>query len=245
MELRTIIFTFWGALCINLSLNAQSTDAGKSISGIKRDMGYLYAEATMKEHDEALFAAKSILEMRVSDWVREQNPSEEVEVCIAKAKEHTFDLQTMRGNYVRAFVYVKKSDIMPVTDKSEVVVFQVASTNTDAPMTGATSEETPMITEPAQPTFTLTKDEEEMRTISSFYDIEPYIKKLQRDGRVKAYGKYSDMPIEDCYIFIYDRQGRVPAVLKRIGDEQLNMNTLKNDNVTKYKNCGAIWLQLK
>ena len=242
MELRTMILTLFCAWCMSLSLKAQSADTAKSISDIKRDMGYLYAEATMKEQNEALFAAKSILELKVSDWVREQNPSEKVEVCIAKAKEHTFDLQTMRGNYVRAFVYVKKSDIMPVTDKSEVVVFQVAASKDGVPMSDDISEESPSITGQTQPAITLTKDEEDMRSISSFYDIEPFIKRLQRGGKIKAYGKYSDMPINgDCYIFIYDRQGKVPAVLRKEGNVQLNLNTMGNDN----KNCGAIWFQLK
>lgn len=248
MRIKTKILTLICICCLTQAVSAQTADVAKSISAIKRDANYLYAEATVKERDEAIFAAKSILEMQVSEWVRSQNPTEDIEVCIAKAKEHTFDLQTLRGDYTRAFVYVKKSDIMPVTNKSEVVVFQVAETKTiDSPtVSDVKSESASALNEPAPSAVTLTNDEEQMKAISKFYDIEPYIKKLEGEGRVRAYGKYANLPEdEDCHIFVYDRQGNIAALLRREKGEQLNLNTLKSDNVTQYKNCGAIWLQLK
>ena len=154
--------------------NAQSMDVAKQISNIKRDTTYLYAEATMKDLGEAFVGAKAILEMKVGDWIRSQKANEGVEVCIAKAKDHCLEVQTQRGDYYRAFVYVKKSDIMPVTDKNEVVVFQVASQESGASsLNNAISEEAPV---EAKPTINLTSDEQQMKSITSFYDVEPYIK---------------------------------------------------------------------
>ena len=40
--------------------------------------------------------------------------------------EHFVQLETRRGDFYRAFVYVRKTDIMSVADKSEVTVFEVA-----------------------------------------------------------------------------------------------------------------------
>lgn len=233
-------------LCVMgfIEIHAQSQEMAKKISTIKRDTTYLYAEATMKDLNEAFIGAKAILEIKVGDWIRSQKANEGVEVCIAKAKEHCFEVQTRRGDYYRAFVYVKKSDIMPVSDKSEVVVFQVAPQKTEEPLPNdAISEEAPV---EVKPEITLTPDEQQMKSITSFYDIEPYIKDLKSKDRLISYGKYATMPTdENCHIFVYDQQGNISALLRKSASTQYNLNTLKEDNIKNYKNCGAIWFQLK
>ncbi len=225
---------------------AQTPAATKEINAIKRDTTCIYAEATMKDVNEALIGAKSILEVKVGDWVRSQHPNEGIEVCIAKAKEHSFEVQTRRGDYYRAFVYVKKRDIMPIADKSEVVVFQVLP-DSIKPLTTpeeVISEET-RVEAPAS-VITLTKEEEQMVAITSFYNIEPYIKGLRGKNKLEAYGKYATMPADSaCHIFVYDQQGQVKAVLRKTPTAQLNLKTLKEDNVKNYRNCGAIWFRLK
>ena len=225
---------------------AQTPAATKEINTIKRDTTCIYAEATMKDVNEAVIGAKSILEVKVGDWVRSQHPDEGIEVCIAKAKEHFFEVQTRRGDYYRAFVYVRKRDIMPIADKSEVVVFQVQP-DSIKPLTTpeeVISEETPV--EAPAPVVTLTPDEKQMVAITSFYDIEPYIKGMRDKNKLEAYGKYSTMPADSaCHLFVYDQQGQVRAVLRKSPAAQVNLKTLKEDNVKNYRNCGAIWFRLK
>ena len=221
----------------------------KDINKVKRDTMYIYAESTTKELSEAYNNARAILEMQVGDWVRKQHPKEEIEVCIVKAKEHFMQLDTRRGELYRAFVYVKKSDIMPVADKSEVTVFEVGPVAKPDEAKAApaiiVTEEAPAVEEKA-PALELTSEEKQMKLIRSFYDVEPYIKGLKSKGRLKTYGKYATMPAdEDCHLFVYDKQGNISALLRKSGQKQYNLNTLKEDNVKNYKNCGAIWFQLK
>lgn len=219
-------------------------DVMKSISQIKRDNSYLYAEATMKDLTEAINGAKAILEITVGDWVRTTSKDEGIELCIAKAKEHCLQIQTRRGEYYRAFVYVRKSDIMPVTDKSEIVVFQIpqSSAAVESVRTDDGVEETVV---PAKP-ITLSADEQAMARITSFYDIEPFINRLKGENRIERYGKYATMPQTAlCHLFVYDKQGRVVAALRNDNGRQTNLATLREDDVKNYKNCGAIWFQLK
>lgn len=220
----------------------------QDINKIKRDTMYIYAEATMKDLNEAYNGARAILEMKVGDWVRAQHPEEGIEVCIVKAKEHFIQLETRRGDFYRAFVYVRKSDIMPVADKSEVTVFEVAPpTQPNQPQAAPAiilSEEAPI--EKETPVLELTSEEKQMKQVRSFYEIEPYIKGLKSKDKLKAYGKYATMPAnENCHLFVYDKQGNISALLRKSGDIQYNLNTHKEDNVKNYKNCGAIWFQLK
>lgn len=234
----------------HISANAQTVaDVAKSINAIKRDTMYIYAEATMKDLNEAYNGARAILEMKVGDWVRDQHPDEGIEVCIVKAKEHFVQLETRRGDFYRAFVYVRKTDIMPVADKSEVVVFEVSPVvkpgNAEATPAIIVSEDAPVEVEKS-PVLELTSEEKQMRQIRSFYEVEPYIKGLKSKGMLKEYGKYATLPEdEDCHLFVYDKQGNISALIRKSGSTQYNLSTLKEDNIKNYKNCGAIWFQLK
>ena len=226
-----------------------AADVTKNINKVKRDTMFIYAEATMKDLNEAYNGARAILEVKVGDWVREQHPAEGIGVCIVKAKEHFIQLETRRGDFYRAFVYVRKSDIMPVADKSEVTVFEVAPSTkpnqVEAIPAIIVSEEAPEEVNET-PVLELTSEEKQMRQVRSFYEVEPYIKSLKSKGKINAYGKYATMPDdEDCHLFVYDKQGNISALLRKSGITQYNLNTLKEDNVKNYKNCGAIWFQLK
>ena len=226
-----------------------AADAAKTINKVKRDTMYLYAEATMKDLNEAYNGARAILEMKVGDWVREQHPSEKIELCIVKAKDHLIQLETRRGDFYRAFVYVRKTDILPIADRSEVTVFEVSPVvHEDEPQASPAiivTEDPPTETKKA-PELELTSEEKQMKQVRSFYEVEPYIKGLKSKGKLNAYGKYATMPEnEDCHLFVYDKQGNISALLRKSGDNQYNLNTLKEDNVKNYKNCGAIWFQLK
>ena len=247
MAMKRLFFCLSFIICHISFSYAQSI--AQEMNKIKRDTMYISAEATMKDLNEAYSGARAILEMKVSDWVRSQHPAEEIELCIVKAKEHCVQLETRRGDYYRAFVYVRKSDIMPVADKSEVKVLEVApvakSQKMEAKPAVLVTEEAPRV-EKTQPVLKLTPDEIQMTQIQGFYDIEPYIKGLKSNGKLNAYGKYATMPVdEDCHLFVYDKQGNISALLRKSGANQYNLNTLKEDNIKNYKNCGAIWFQLK
>ena len=243
--MKRFLFSLAFIICQQSFCFAQ--DVAKDINKIKRDTMYIYAEATTKDLNDAYNAARAILEVKVGDWVRNQHPNEGIEVCIVKAKDHLLQLDTRRGDLYRAFVYVRKSDIMPIADKSEVTVFEVgpvAQSDLLEPTPTIIVEEEPVKVEKA-PVLELTSEEQQMKLISSFYDVEPYIKGLKSKGKLKKYGKYATMPVdEDCHLFVYDKQGNILAIIRKSGASQYNLNTLNEDNVKNYKKCGAIWFQL-
>ena len=246
--MKKIFLTLFLTFSLVSSSNAQTAaEVNKSINKIKRDTMYIYAESTTKDLSEAYSNARAILEMQVGEWVQKQHPSEGIELCIVKAKEHFMQLDTRRGELYRAFVYVKKSDIMPVADKSEVTVFEVApiveSSQAEVAPAIIVTEEAP---KQEKSIIELTPEEKQMKQVKSFYEVEPYINGLKGKGKLQGYGKYATMPKgQDCHLFIYDKQGNISALIRKSGNLQYNLNTLKEDNVQNYKNCGAIWFQLK
>ena len=248
MAMKKLLFILFLTFSFISISNAQTVaEVNKSINKVKRDTMYIYAESTTKDLNEAYTNARAILEMQVGEWVQKQHPSEGIELCIVKAKEHFMQLDTRRGELYRAFVYVKKSDIMTVVDKSEVTVFEVAPSTHQNQVEVApaiiVTEEAP---EKEKTVIELTSEEKQMKLVRSFYEVEPYIKGLKSKGKINAYGKYATMPEdEDCHLFVYDKQGNISALIRKSGNTQYNLNTLKEDNVKNYKNCGAIWFQLK
>ena len=243
--MRTILILLM-VIAGTMSANAQANaDVVQSINKVKRDTMYIYAEATCNNIDTANINALALLEVKVGDWVRDQNPDEGIEVCIVKAKEHLLQLETRRGNLYRAFVYVRKNDILPVSDKSEVAVFEVQPDNVK-PLTTSKdviSEDAP-IEMPA--TITLSADEKLMLSIKNLSDLNTYVKGLRDTQRLNGYGKYSTMPKDrDCHIFVCDKQGVVVARLRYQSDGIcINLSTLQQDTVENYHN-GAIWFQVK
>jgi hypothetical protein len=221
--LQKLCLTFLFVCSWPLLASAQTVDVIAKIGNVKRDTTYLYAEATMKEREQAFKSAYALLSVKVKEWLLPRCHEDSINVYVAKATKNSMKLTASRGDYCRAFVYVKKSDILPAL-------------------------QTVMTVEEAFPhrIVHLTDEEKQMTAISRFYDIEPYVKRLKAEGRVKAYGKYVTMPQgERCHVFIYDQKGDIKAVLRVLPDSQLNLNTLRDDNIRNYTNCGAFWLQLK
>lgn len=227
-----------GSLILIPTVKAQSTIS--EINAIKRDTTCITAENTDANREEAIRNAKALLEVKVSEWVRDHSLADDTETYLAKTKEHCSLIETNRGNLIRAFVYVKKSDIFPMAHGNGVMVVKVAKTEVP-------KEEVKEAKPVQQPQSVLTKEEVEMNKITTFYDIEPYVKRLQSAQQLADYGKYSSLPKEgDCYILVYNKEGKVVAKLHRNSSgTQLNLSTLQEDNVRNYKNCGAIWLQIK
>jgi hypothetical protein len=157
--------------------------------------------------------------MKVSEWIEQTYKDEKIKYDLSEIRRHRKELHMLRSNlYYRVFIYIYLNDI-------EVERLQ------------------PKVKEEK---FILNEEELEMVTLDSFYKIEPYIKLLENKGKLKAYGKFKNLPNNDlCYLFIYNKEGEIVAVMKHTADKVINLKTLEQDIVTNYKNCGAIWFQLK
>lgn len=232
-------FTVWTVLLLGTPVLAQDVaniDSLSNINVIKRDTSYIYAESTRLDAVEAQSDAKAILELKLQDWLRGKHSEEAVQSLVSDSKDQWFSLLTKRGKYSRVFVYVAKHDVLPGW-KKPMDVLQDSSSVSEKP---AVDSEDVLTSE-------FTKEEKVMATIISFSEIEPYVKGLKEESKLRAYGKYASLPEDDaCHIFVYDRDGVVVAVIRQTADgRHYNLRTKNNDNVRNYKNCGAIWLQLK
>ena len=218
MEMRKYILlvSVW---FISLNVSAQNFTTNRQINALKLDTTLIYAEATMKELKNAELDANALFDMKVSEWIEQTYKDEEIKYDLSEIRRHRKELHMLRSNlYYRVFIYIYLNDI-------EVERLQPKA---------------------KEEKFILNEEELEMVTLDSFYKIEPYIKLLENKGKLKAYGKFKNLPNNDlCYLFIYNKEGEIVAVMKHTADKVINLKTLEQDIVTNYKNCGAIWFQLK
>jgi len=217
MEMRKYILlvSVW---FISQNISAQDIAINRQINALKRDTTLIYAEATMEKLKDAETNANTIFNMKLSEWVKLQYDMDLSDVELREIRLHRKEIQMMRYYLYRVFVYISKDSIKVEHPEPEI------------------KEEKIMLNE----------EELEMVTLDSFYKIEPYIKLLESKGKLKAYGKFKNLPNNDlCYLFIYNKEGEIVAVMKHTADKVVNLKTLEQDIVTNYKNCGAIWFQLK
>lgn len=253
MKQHVVLFLLSLFVCM-LNVNAQDDVAAalKQINAIKVDVQtYLSAESTSAQWEDAYDNAKALLELKIEEWAKDKAKTEDLTGCIAKAENSIFEIKARRGNLYRAFLYVKKSDIMTYFVEKEVVKVPVNNTSqaseTEITVKHAAPEMVTVLV-PEQPkpesniAYQHTTAEVSMLKVSSFNDIEPFIK----NNNISDYGKHVTMPsVGDFYVFVYNREGDISAYLHHLAEGYFNLKTGSEDQLTNYKGCGAFWFRIK
>lgn len=243
-------------------------DSQQQINRIKMDTLYLYSTGTSSiSAEDATQNSRELLALEIEMWLKQvvKADKQAINGYVIKANEHLAEIPVQRGNLYRSFSYVRKADILPYSDKSELLLVELpesvqlsqtandndgkapeedinASQNDSAIQ--ESEKEVVKTNEPEKPV--LSADEERILAVKNFDGINAFLAQLDKEGRVKDKGKYSSLPDNrDCYIFIYDKEGNVPACLKQTRTGQVNLKLGLQDNVRNYKGCGAIWFILK
>lgn len=242
--MRTKVYKWMLVLFFTMTgvAGAQQTDEmKKEINRVKKSTLYLYAETTMSDKEEALSTAMEMLEKEVQRWVQTQRrkDGQESDLVLTNIGRISNKMELPRGDMYRAFVYIKKSDVivsrntkvakMEETDSGELPDGEFRSHY--EPVGGTVVEIYP---EAVQRLLVLAK----------FEEIEPCLSALKREGKVKEYGRYASLPDPSEYMLvIYNRNYKVVAVLNE-GKERMNLKTNRPDSVANYKGCGAVGVKL-
>lgn len=239
-KLTIILLSFiYGISCF---AQTNSADVAKQINAIKMNKDYITAESTAETSEKAYENARALLEVNIEEWIKSTKTTEDIQGFIAKSGNSFLELKTMRGNRFRTFLYVKKSDIMTFKEPTDIIVAAMQSDNPQ--QTVVVVPPTEKVTQ--QPTETEkvylpNEEEKRMLQINKSSLIEQFIK---QNSTIVAYGKFKDLPqTGDCYLFVYNPEGNVPAVLLRNNAGYINVRNGNHDNIENYKGCGAIWFR--
>jgi len=244
--IRPLLIFLFAFFCTSIHAQIDSTKiAIEQINRIKLDSEhYLYAEVTMTDWMEAYNAAKALLKEQLSSWLVNQQ-KDDVQSYIVRSDEHIFEIKAQRGNRYRAFVYVKKSDILAFSEERQLMTItseEVKDKVEEEKLFQIPDEKNSMSNKPT--VVSMSAMEKEMLSVTTFSDIEPFISRQQSENKVATYGKYANRPSSGIYyMFVYNRNAEIPAYLKCEDGNILNLRTGKEDTMDSYKNCGAIWFR--
>lgn len=208
----------------------------KEINAIKKNSDYIYAEATMAEQQAAIDLAKEILYQNVNEWVAKQKDFTGANNVLTINMNYSVEDMTLpRGNWFRAFMYVKKTDIIPA---SNVTIMRIAQKEPQA----ENKSEEQSVEKPAL------IDEElktELLACKNTGQLSTLLKNLKAEGKVSDYQKLSAITSpNDYFIAIFNKEGIIQAILSD-GAERTNLKTGLPDKITNYKGNGAIGIKIK
>ena len=228
-----------------ISLFAQKSVA-EQINDIKRSRSYLYGEATMKTQEEAKETALELLELEVERYASEKKKLKNAEnVVIREIKNNVESLDMKRGTMFRVFLYVKKSDVIPINDADNTITIDREENVQEQPQLEVSGDAQPVT---VTTTPSLSPKEEALQRIASliqFSEARDCFVDLKSKGIIKEYGKYSTMKdVNQSYLLIYNREGMIEAVLAPGKDIRKNIKTGKDDSLSNYSGRGALWFTM-
>ena len=232
----------------------------QQINAIKMDMDtYLFAESTTESWESALENAKFLLNIEIENFIKSLGLKDSVVGFVARASNKMMQLQSMRGSRYRAFIYVKKSEIVPYLAGEEVMNVPTDAHSQITPFDPVKAAAEQAAAEQARldsikaaeeaarlEAAKLTDMERDMLAVTAGADIGAFVMGLSNNNAIQAYGKFRDMPENvDCLLFVYNRDKEIVAYLRKTGNTYFNLQTKQTDSITNYKGCGAIWFQPK
>lgn len=234
MEKRFIQILFLLLSMMTGTTNAQQTDAQKKeINKIKKSQLYLYAEVTRPEKNEALATAMEILQDEALKWIQEKKKEVKQNLVLTNFDQIADKMVLPRGNMHRAFVYIKKSDVIP---SQNTRIVELDSSNEAVPALVPMEETVPI--EHASDVI------KRLLALKKFDEIHPCLLALKKEGKVTDYKKYVALTKpEEHLLIVYNQQAEIEAVLSD-GEKRLNLKTNVPDSVANYKGRGAIGVKL-
>lgn len=225
-------------LAFVLGAFAQSADEQKKlINSIKKDKAYLYAEITTADQQQAKDLAEDMLNQEINKYVAEQKKLRNAQNIVTRNTRSTWEsISLPRGNCFRAFMYVKKSDIIPADNVT-------VSANPTPQAKAETTEVKPAVVEPV---YSERKQEtiNTLLAIKKFSELQTVLPKLKKKGRVDGYGKKKDLQDLAAYVLlIYNKEGVMEAVLSE-GESRINLGTKQPDSIANYEGRGAIGVKV-
>lgn len=218
------LIPFVGAVADN------TDDLKKEINKIKKSNQYIYGEATDSTEEAAHELAEEILTAEINKWKETKKKLQNsANIVVTNKKSLRTTLALRRGNMYRAFVYVKKSDIIAVENSITIADNGDASKQKDL-VSSVTSIIPDVVVSLSQCT--------------EYSDLASKIQLYQADGKIKNYARYASLENPKvCYLAIYDKVGKVRAILTP-GEERRNVATGAADSETNYSGCGAIGFEV-
>lgn len=153
-------------------------------------------------------------------------------------------VELARGDRFRAFVFVKKEDVVAMTSSSPAQSPQAeAASKSPSPL-----PQKPVIVADAQKDDTPVDVQmkagsaiEEIKKVKTLSKLRPLLVSMKNSGAVLDYNRYSSLTDGTMYhVVVFSREGDIIAVLSPGRDVRVNLLTGAEERLSKYEGHGAI-----
>jgi len=238
MKLRTLLICLLACLPLAMLKADNNDDIKKKLNSIKKNSLYIYGEATAATEEEAHALAEEILYDEINSWAAKKKKFQKsADFAVNNIKSLCNTLSLPRGNMIRSFIYVKKSDIIPVNNL-EII------SNTKAEVVEESKVERISSSSVAATPMRVPSCIQELLRYTNYFEMADKLKEMKATGQVKSHARYAqlDNP-EVCYLVVYSKAGKVVAILTP-GSERRNVATGKVDAVSNYSGHGALGIEV-
>ena len=189
-------------------------DKNAEINKIKRSRDYLTVTGTsMFSAEEASENARMLIDVEIEQWLQE-NAEGDIAGYVAKSKENLAVIETKRGSLFRAFIYVKKKDILPYYEDETVMAELPNPIVTDTPIIVDTMKVEEITTPPVEENIVEVKSEEKLvSTVDYLPPVEKPVEKVIVAPLESASGGISNTEEEKSILKVYS----VSSVSKYLG----------------------------
>lgn len=246
MKLRTLLICLLACLPLAMLEADNNDDIKKKLNSIKKNSLYIYGEATAATEEEAHALAEEILYDEINSWAAKKRKFQKsADFAVNNVKSLCNTLSLPRGNMIRSFIYVKKSDIIPVNNleiisntkaegMEESKVERISSSSSSTAAAAAVAA-TPM---------RVPSCIQKLIRYTDYFEMVDKLKEMKAAGKVKSHARYANLDNpEVCYLVVYSRAGKVVAILTP-GSERRNVATGKVDAVSNYSGHGALGVEV-
>ena len=189
-------------------------DKNAEINKIKRSRDYLTVTGTsMVSTEEASENARMLIDVEIEQWLQ-GNAEGDIAGYVAKSKENLAVIETKRGSLFRAFIYVKKKDILPYYEDETVMAELPNPIVTDTPIIVDTMKVEEMTTPPVEKNIVEVKSEEGLvSTIEYLPPVEKPVEEVIVAPLESVSGGVSNIEEEKSILKVYS----VSSVSKYLG----------------------------
>lgn len=238
----------------------------KKMNSIKRNPLYLYAEATMETASEAYEVANDLLLIEVKEYTDSKKSFRDKDVLIRDIRGHQDSLQIRRGEMVKVFLYVKKSNILDaenitlVEKNSAAEKAEIPDTNKTEKGTSTTATETVTEAAPAPAPVTVPAEREatvenpslklesawqqdvvdQLLSSASYSEARTVLSRLKAEFKIKKTGPMATCKNPEDVFLLIGKDSVVVTVLGPGGTSRTDFKSLSKTS-DNYNGYDKIW----
>lgn len=225
-------------------------DIKQKINAIKKSQDYINAEATEASREEAFSLALEEITSEINTLFTSHLSSKEL-------RGISNSLEIKRGENMRVFVYTSKEDVKALivskhisTSKDSIKV-EPDSTHSVKESQNSNTNQNNIVNNSQQTYSTLSSPQVGNVTsvfsrMNTFTEIKSLLRQYKGEGKITNFNWVSTRDVSpEVTVIIFKEEKIVAILLQEKNGKRINYLTNKEDSISNYRGCRAIWYKEK